>query len=76
MVNVQLTESLAAALGAKAAAHGLSLEAYLETLIEPKLNPPSRLNAEELERMLDEEATLGTSPKGSFSRAELYCDHD
>jgi hypothetical protein len=77
MVNVQVDESVAAALSAKAAAQGLSVQAFLETIL--RSTPPAphpRLSLEELERFLDEEATVGPSPSGTFSRADLYSDHD
>jgi hypothetical protein len=77
MVNVQVDESVAAALSARAAAQGLSVQAFLETIL--RSTPPAahpRLSLEELERLLDEEATVGPSPSGTFSRADLYSDHD
>jgi hypothetical protein len=77
MVNVQLNDATAAALNAKAAAQGMTVQAYLENLVvagSPRQAP--RLSLEELDRLLDEEATTGPSPSGSFSRAELYSDHD
>ncbi|HEV3418620.1 MAG TPA: hypothetical protein VG056_17490 [Pirellulales bacterium] len=77
MVTVQLDDSVAAALSAKAAAEGLTVQAYLQTLLLTAKRPPvPRLSLEELERLLDEEATVGPSPSGSFSRADLYTDHD
>jgi hypothetical protein len=77
MVNIQLNDAAAAALSAKAAAQGMAVEAYLENLLlsrSPRQAP--RLSLEELDRLLDEEATTGPSPSGPFSRAELYIDHD
>jgi hypothetical protein len=70
-------ESVAAALSAKAAAQGLSIQAFLETILlsTPPVARP-RLSLVEIERLLDEEATVGPSPSGTFSRAELYSDHD
>jgi hypothetical protein len=77
MVNVQLNDAIAAALSAKAAAQRLTLQSYVENLLLAKLpRPPSRLSLDELERLLDEEATDGASPNGSFPRVELYRDHD
>ena len=77
MINVQLDDATAAALSAKAAAQGITVQAYLENLLHsgsPRQAP--RLSLEELDRLLDEEANIGPSPFGSFSRAELYSDHD
>jgi len=77
MINVQLSETVAAALSAQAAAQGLTLEAYLENvLLSAPSRPTPRLSPEELDRLLDEQASAGPSPSGSFSRAELYSDHD
>lgn len=77
MVSVQLNDTVAAALSAKAAARGLTLPAYLESLLRTKApRTASRLTLDEFDRLFDEEATSGTSPTGTFSRAELYSDHD
>ena len=77
MTNLQLSDSVAAALAAQAAAHGLTVEAYLEkTLLQRPAQSAPRISVEELERLLDEEASRGPSPTGTFSRAELYRDHD
>ena len=77
MKNVQLRETVAAALSAQAAAQGLTLEAYLESvLLSAPSRPAPHISLDELDRMLDEEASDGPSPSGSFSRAELYSDHD
>jgi hypothetical protein len=77
MANVELNDTVAAALNAKAAAQGLSVQAYLENLLISKLPPATaRISADELDRLLDELAISGLSPKGTFSRAELYSDHD
>jgi hypothetical protein len=72
MINVQLTETVVAALSARAATQGLTLNAYLENvLLSAPTQPAPRLSLEELDRLLDQEATTGFSPYGSFSRAEL-----
>lgn len=77
MVNLSLDDNIAAALRAKAAAEGLTVEAYLAAIVladAPK--SASEMSEEEFDRFLDEESTSGPSPSGSFSRAELYSDHD
>jgi hypothetical protein len=77
MANVQLNETIAAALQAQAAAQGLTVDAYLEHVL--LASPPKtheRMSLEEWDRLLDEEADLGPSPIGTFSRADLYVDHD
>jgi hypothetical protein len=77
MTNVQVNDVLAAALNAKAAAQGLTVQAYLETVLFSSLPVPApRLSVDELEHLLDEEATVGPSPSGGFSRGDLYRDHD
>ena len=77
MMNVQLTETVAAALTAQAAALGMTVEAFLENVLLSA--PPRRaspLSLDELDLLLDEEASTGPSPSGSFSRSDLYSDHD
>ena len=77
MVNVQLNDVVAAALNDKAAAHGMTVQAYLEAIVlQQPTRPPVRIAPDELDRLLDQEATAGPSPAGTFSRAELYSDHD
>ena len=77
MVNLQISDTAAAVLSAQAAACGLTVEAYLETLL---LGRPAgdrhELSVAEIDRLLDEEATLGRSPSGTFSRTDIYGDHD
>ena len=77
MVNIQLQDSVAAALTARAQAEGLSLEAYLEQLAKagsPAVVP--KLSGEELSRLLDEASVAGPPSETSYSRADIYLDHD
>jgi len=77
MVNVPLDDGVAAALNAKAAAQGLTVQAYLEAIaLSGRAAPDIRISPDDLDRILDEEATVSPSPAGSFSRAEIYSDHD
>lgn len=77
MVNVQLNDDAAAALSAQANAQGLTLQAYLEKLAASKATRKTApLSVEELDRLLDQESTSGPSPSGTFSRADIYSDHD
>jgi hypothetical protein len=77
MIRIEVSETTAAALSAQAAAQGLTVEAYLENaLLRAPARPTPRMSRDELDRLLDEEASSGPSPVGSFSRAELYSDHD
>ena len=77
MAHVQLNDDVVAALSAKAASKGLTLQAYLEGLVvseSPRAG--TRVTVDELDRLLDEHALTGPSLQGTFSRAELYSDHD
>lgn len=77
MVNVPLDDRIASALKARASAQGLSVQAYLETIALAETRTAVRTIApDELDRLLDQEASTGPSPRGNFSRTELYGDHD
>jgi hypothetical protein len=78
MVTFQLSDNVAAALTARAASQGMTIEAYLESIVLAPLPTPTseRLSFEEFERLLDAESGGGTSPSGTFSRADIYSDHD
>jgi hypothetical protein len=77
MIRIEVSELTAAALSAQAAAKGLSIEAYLANAhLSPAAKAAPRLSRAELDCLLDEEATSGPSVNGSFSREELYSDHD
>ncbi len=79
MATIEIQESVVTRLTAQAKAEGLSLEAYLERLSE--LRPIEsgklpRLRGEELDTLLDAEASEDFRYKGSYSRADIYLDHD
>jgi hypothetical protein len=75
--NVRLDDRIASALEARASAQGLSLQAYLETIALAETRPELHtITPDELDRLLDQEASRGPSPSGTFSRAEQYGDHD
>ena len=77
MVHVSLDDRVAAALRAKADLEGLTIAAYLESIALAEPAPPNQpMSPDELDRFLDEEATHGPSPNGTFSRADIYTDHD
>jgi hypothetical protein len=66
---------------AEAAARQMTLDAYLQALVEPPglAMPEVGADAEELERLLDEfsEPIAGVQPlPANFSRADIYFDHD
>lgn len=77
MIHISLDDRVAAALRAKAELEGLTIAAYLESIaLAAPAQPLGPMSPEEFDRFLDEEATDGPSPIGTFSRAELYPDHD
>lgn len=77
MVNVPLDDRIASALEVKASAQGMTVQAYLETIALPDdCQTVYTITPDELDRLLDQEASTGPSPTGTFSRAELYGDHD
>jgi len=77
MVNIQLQDSVAAALAAKALAEGLSLQAYLEQLAGAHVpKAPARLRGDELERLFDEVSVAGPDSTSTHTRADIYLDHD
>lgn len=77
MVNLSLDDNVAAALRARAAAEGLTVEAYLAAIALADVpQVAAEMSEEEFDRFLDDESTSGPSPAGTFSRSELYSDHD
>ena len=77
MVSLQISDAVAAALNTHAAAMGLSVEAYLESVVLPNASHERpRISTAELDRLLDEAATGDYSPTGTFPRSEIYSDHD
>lgn len=77
MVSIQLQDSVAAALAAQARAEGLSLEGYLERLAAARVPATlPRLTGDELERLFDEASIAGPDPSCTYSRADIYLDHD
>lgn len=81
MVQIQLQESVASRLAERAKFKGLSLEAYLAELSELEASLAVRtklpaLTGEELDRLLDAEASNDSTYQGSYPRADIYLDHD
>lgn len=76
MTNVQLNDSVAAALTAQASLRGLSLEGYLSRLADGGVAVVSPgVTADELDKALDE-LSLDVPPlPADFSRADIYLDH-
>ena len=79
MVSIDIQETLAARLDAQARSEGLSLQAYLERLAESgnivERHHPT-VTGEEFDRLVDSEANLSTNYGGTYSRADIYLDHD
>ena len=72
-MNMPLDDRVATALIAKAAERGLTVEAYLEAIaLSAPTRPAPHISPDDLDRLLDEEATIGLSLTGTFMRAELY----
>jgi hypothetical protein len=79
MATIELPESTANLLAERAKAEGLSLNAFLEVIAAqraPKDGTLPKLTAEELDRLLDEEANTDSSYQGTYSRTDIYLDHD
>ena len=73
MATIHVDDRTAAALEVAAAQRGLSVQQYLATLASSAATP--RISIEELDRLLDAEATDAPIVPGGFSRAEIYVDH-
>jgi hypothetical protein len=76
MVNIQLQDSVAAALSAHANEQGLSLEAFLAQIAATTARPKQPINLDEWERELDELSFDAPPLPADFSRADIYLDHD
>ncbi len=79
MASIELQESLVARLAELAKSEGLSLETYLAKLAESRSldsGEMSRLTGEELDQLLDAEASNDSIYQGSYPRADIYLDHD
>lgn len=79
MATIEVQESVLARLAAQAEDQGVSLEAYLEQLASLQAMGKGklpRLTGEELERLLDAESSSDTTYQGTYSRTDIYRDHD
>jgi hypothetical protein len=79
MAMIEVQETVLARLLAEAERQGVSLDIYLERLagLRTAENCKSpRLSGEELERLLDAEASSGSTYERTYPRAEIYRDHD
>jgi hypothetical protein len=78
MVNIQVSESTASILSAKASAMGLTVEDFLVAIA---LGLPEssrlRLTGEVFERLMNAEpGDESLEYSGTFSRADIYREHD
>ena len=78
MAFIEIEERVAAALRAQADVRAMSLEAFLQRIAETAtpLNSAPALALADMERSLDELATELPVLPDSFSRSEIYADHD
>ena len=79
MATIDLEQTLVKRLEALAQSEGVTLEVYLERLASRRsLENATRspLSADELELLLDEEASSNSTYQGTYSRADIYRDHD
>jgi hypothetical protein len=79
MATIDLQPTLVDRLEALARSEGVTLEVYLERLasqrsLENTSCPP--LSGDELEQLLDAEAANDSTYQGTYSRADIYRDHD
>ena len=78
MVQIQLEDQVAAALVDQAQSRGLSLQEFLAVLAttEPDSSLPG-VSGDEAVRLIEAEAGAGNpSYKGTYSRDDIYLDHD
>lgn len=77
MEYLSVDDRVAAALRIEADLQGLTVSAYLEAIAFSRSAPSNQhMSLDEFDLFLDEEAISGLSPIGTFSREELYDDHD
>jgi hypothetical protein len=76
MIQIQLDEQVASALVKQAESRGLSLSEYLKLMAAVPSPQAQAISADELDRLIDEEASDDANVTGTFSRADIYADHD
>jgi len=81
--TLHLRPDLERALAAQAREQGLSLDAYVQMLVEQQMTPgmnKQNVSAEEIEAKLDGLAAYSEKipllPLSAFTRDEIYRDHD
>lgn len=77
MTRIELDDRVAAALTEKANAEGLSLEEFLASLVQVNGTKCPAFSADEVVAMIESEASdEELSYTGTYSREDLYADHD
>jgi len=75
MATINFDDDTAKKLAELASDQGMSIEAYVESLI-PKNGTGTPIASEEFEAELQALSFHGPSLPGDFSRADIYFDHD
>ena len=76
MATIDVDPRTADQLHALATASGMTVEAYLRSLLPPSANgTPPRLSLAELDALLSEHAFDGPTLPADFSRADIYDGH-
>ena len=82
-ITIDLKPQVESQIAAQAAAQGLSVEAFVQKLLEKSVvsnNSPDEISLEEFERDMDMLAEglehLPINYQGNYSREDIYLDHD
>lgn len=77
MIQIQLYDHVANALSEQAESRGMSLSEYLGLVAasQARVDAPA-ISADELDRLIDDEATADVTVSGTLSRADFYHGHD
>jgi hypothetical protein len=77
MIQIQVDDHVADALAKQAKSRGLSLSDYpgLVAASQPQV-PAPEISADELDRLIEDEASDDVTLGGTLSRAEIYNGHD
>jgi hypothetical protein len=77
MTTLELDQRTAEQLSALAAANGMTVDAYVKTLLPtPSNGAHPRMTLEELDQLFSENAFDGPTLPADFSRADIYGTHD
>lgn len=78
MANLSIDDQTAESLAHRAQAMGMTLNELLNHFLEKPASqtPPPRLSSDELDALLDQEASEAPLLPPDFSRADIYAEHD